>query len=657
MDGDFFGAVVASLGDGVLVVNGEGTIIHANPAAEAALGLPVVGRSLEALLVELQRPDGAEAVPCTYDELPPVRAARGEESVVADVLIRKSGARLSFASRPLKLAGAGESGSVSVIRDVTTQRRAEEELGRTRMFIDSIVENIPDMIFVKDATELRFERFNRAGEELLGIPREDLLGKTDYDFFPPEQARFFQNRDRETLRAGRLVDVTEEPILTARGERWLHTKKIPILDERGVPLHLLGISSDITEKRTAEEALKGAHEELERRVAERTEALKRTEEQLRHAQKLEAVGRLAGGVAHDFNNVLAVILGHVGLLARQPQSADAVREGLDSIRVAAEHAAALTRQLLAFSRKQSMQPRILNLNRVVEHARAMLSRLLGEDVRLLTDLAPDLGNVHVDPALVEQVIVNLAVNARDAMPSGGTLTIETHSVRIAEGASDGPAGLLPGTYSRLRVTDTGIGMDEETATRIFEPFFTTKAPGKGTGLGLSMAYGVITQSGGTIGVHSLPGHGTAFSVYLPVAIGRRSATPSPSAQLVVKGGGETILLAEDEAPLRSVLRSVLKEAGYFVLDAGSGEDAFAVARGYDGPIHLLLTDVVMPAMTGPDLAKRLLELRPGLRVLFMSGYSDDRVSGRTSELSSLEPLSKPFSTEVLTERVRAALAT
>jgi two-component system cell cycle sensor histidine kinase/response regulator CckA len=654
MDGDFFGAVVASLGDGVLVVNSDGTIVHANPAALAVLGLPVVGSSLRGLVGELLHADGT--TPYVYDELPPVRAARGEENVLADVVTRESRARLSITSRPLRQAGEPESGSVSVIRDVTAQRNAEEELSRTRMFIDSIVENIPDMIFVKDANELRFERFNRAGEELLGIPREHLLGKTDFDFFPPDQAKFFQNRDRETLRAGRLVDIPEEPINTARGLRWLHTKKIPILDERGVPLHLLGISSDITEKRTAEEALKQAHEELERRVVERTEALQRTEEQLRHAQKLEAVGRLAGGVAHDFNNVLAVILGHVGLLSREIRSDEAVREGLDSIRVAAEHAAALTRQLLAFSRKQDMQPRVLNLNRVVEHARAMLARLLGEDVRLLTELAPDLGNVHADPALIEQVIVNLAVNARDAMPEGGTLTIETRSVRVAQGASDGPAGLLPGTYSRLRVTDTGVGMDGETTARIFEPFFTTKAPGKGTGLGLSMAYGVITQSGGTIGVHSRPGEGTSFSVYLPVAMGRRSETPSPSARLVIRGGGETILLAEDEAPLRSVLRSVLKEAGYFVLDAGSGEDALVIAARYDGPIHLLLSDVVMPAMTGPELARRLLEVRPALRVLFMSGYTDDRVSGRTQDVATTEPLSKPFSAEVLTERVRAALA-
>jgi CheY-like chemotaxis protein len=332
-----------------------------------------------------------------------------------------------------------------------------------------------------------------------------------------------------------------------------------------------------------------------------------------------------------------------------------VEEGLKSIRGAAEHAAALTRQLLAFSRKQSHEPRVLNLNRVVEHARAMLSRLLGEDVRLQTKLEKELGNVRVDPALIEQVIVNLAVNARDAMPAGGVLSIETRSALITRGGAEDVPELDPGAYACLVVRDTGIGMDAETRTRIFEPFFTTKASGKGTGLGLSMAYGVVTQSGGAIRVESEPAVGTAFSVYLPIAVGRRSETPSPGSVSVVRGSGQTILLAEDETSLRSVLRSVLRDAGYVVLDAGNGPEALDLAAGHAGPIALLLTDVVMPRMTGPELARRLRESRPSVRVLFMSGYADDRLSDLEFDGFGVSLLSKPFTADVLADRVREAI--
>ncbi|HVU03328.1 MAG TPA: PAS domain-containing protein [Polyangiaceae bacterium] len=645
MNAESFRVIVDNLVDGVLVVDGLGTVLHENPAASGLLGIPAAGAPVAAVRSALRHPDGS---PLSSDLLSASTKARSFEAVAW-----RTGFRLVVGCGPLSGVGDDEARFLCVLRDVTVERRSREELARTQTFIDSILENIPDMIFVKDAEELRFERFNRAGEELLGMPRASLLGKTDFDFFPPEQALFFQERDRATLAGGKLVDIAEEPIDTARGRRWLHTKKIPILDEHGRPSHLLGISSDITERRAAEEALRQAHDALEQRVQERTEALRKTEEQLLHAQKLDAVGRLAGGVAHDFNNVLAVILGHVGLLQRGA-TAEEMQEGLESIRIAADHAAALTRQLLAFSRKQAQQPRILNLNRVVDHARGMLSRLLGEDIHLTTNLAERLGNVFVDPALIEQVIVNLAVNARDAMPQGGALTIATAPIRIEPGQRE-LGELRPGPYVCLRVSDTGCGMDETTRARIFEPFFTTKEPGKGTGLGLSMAYGVVTQSGGTIRVVSERGAGTTFSVYLPVAVGPRSETPPPGGRVRLKGGGETILLAEDESPLRNVLRSVLREAGYQVLDAADGVDALRVADAHAGPIHLLLSDVVMPRMTGPELARALRERRPEVRVLLMSGYSDDRLGEGVQGSSAEPPLAKPFTADLLTERVRQAL--
>lgn len=644
---EFFEMVVASLGVGILVLDPDGRIVYANPATEALLGKLSVGTSFRSWISNLAGIAASDA------ELPPTRALREDAPEPFDVVVPCSGSRVNILSRPFRIGTGDRVGSVSVIRDVTAERHSEEELWRAQTFIDSIVENIPDMVFVKDAQHLRFERFNRAGEDLLGIPRGELLGKSDFDIFPQEQAEFFQNRDRETLREGRLVDIEEEPIDTKNGRRWLHTKKITIPDEQGNPKYLLGISSDITARRAAEEALKKAHDELEHRVAERTEELKHAEEQLRHVQKLEAIGRLAGGVAHDFNNVLAVIMGQVGYVMGRFPPGDPIQEDLRPIRAAAEHAAALTKQLLTFSRKHVMQPELTNLNRIVERSQEMLARLLGEDIELISRLSPSIGSVHVDAALVEQVIVNLAVNARDAMPHGGTLTIETEGIELS--GRDRPSTLPEGRYALLQVKDTGTGMDAQTKTRAFEPFFTTKPPGRGTGLGLAVAYGVIAQSGGAIEVDSEPGRGACFRVYLPSVAGDRAQEPSTTRGTLVRGVGETVLIAEDEALLRRVLRAILEDAGYLVLDAANAPDAIAVAERHRGPIHLLVSDVVMPFMSGPDLANRLLSSRPKLRVLFMSGYAGEKLAERAFVEDSVNYLAKPFSPETLTTRVREVL--
>jgi PAS domain S-box-containing protein len=649
MDGALFRAIAENIGDGLFVVGRDGTVVYANAAAERLFGSSVMGARVDAFVGELLHPTTSQ--PFAHDDLPPIRAALGERVRPTDVILRPTRTRISLSSRPLVDEEGKLQGSVTTMRDVTKERKAEDDLARLRAFLDSIVENIPDMVFVKDATHLRFERLNRAGELLLGTTRDRLLGKTDGDLFPPEQAEFFQARDRETLRNGRLVEIAEEPVQTARGQRWLHTKKIPILDEQGAPRYLLGISSDITERRVLEAAQKREHAELEQRVEDKTVELRNTEDQLRHAQKLDAVGRLAGGVAHDFNNVLAVILGHVSLMTVRGDP-HTFSDGLESIRSAAEHAAALTRQLLAFSRKQVLKPQVLKLNVSVERARGMLARLLGEDIRLVTRLAPDVCSVHVDPALIEQVIVNLAVNARDAMPVGGTLTIETANVHVE---TDDASGLVPGPYVRLRVIDTGVGMDAETRGRAFEPFFTTKATGKGTGLGLSMAYGVVSQSGGDITIDSAAGQGTTVSVFLPQVKDEVALRQPPPRRALVRGKGETILVVEDDASLRRVVRAILEQSGYAVLDAGSGEDALALTERHAGSLHLLLTDIVMPVVSGPELARRLRASRVGLKVLFMSGYPDERLQDHELLEFSTEPLGKPFTAENLTDRIRAVL--
>jgi signal transduction histidine kinase len=379
---------------------------------------------------------------------------------------------------------------------------------------------------------------------------------------------------------------------------------------------------------------------IERKRTE--DALRQSEEQLRQAQKMEAVGRLAGGIAHDFNNLLTVITSYTDLLLEDLDPGDPIREDVGQIRKAAEGAAALTRQLLAFSRQQALAPRVLSLKTSIASAEPLLERLIGEDVHLTTSVAPDLGAVKADPGQLEQVIINLAVNARDAMPTGGRLTIEAANV---EG----------GRYVMLALSDTGIGMDEETKSRIFEPFFTTKAAGKGTGLGLATVYGIVKQSGGFIGVQSELGRGTTFQVYLP-RVDEPAETDTAGAALPEpRGGSETVLVVEDEPPVRIVTRQVLERYGYAVLEAPDGETALHLAAKHHGPIHLLLTDVVMPGLSGRQLAEQLGRLRPAIKVLYASGYAENALAHHGIPESGISYLRKPFAPETLARRVRDVL--
>ena len=390
--------------------------------------------------------------------------------------------------------------------------------------------------------------------------------------------------------------------------------------------------------------LRAANDDLERRVRERTE-------ELLQAQKMEAIGQLAGGIAHDFNNQLFVINGYTELLLKRFAADPAVRSYLEEVRRAGDHASGLTRQLLAFSRKQVLQPEVLDLNHVVKDAEKMLRRLLGEQIAIAVSCAPAIGGVLADPVQVQQVLINLSVNARDAMPEGGRLLIETAEFEVDTAAARD--GLVPGRYVVLKVEDNGTGMDEATRARIFEPFFTTKEKGKGTGLGLSTVYGIVQQSGAHLSVESEPGRGTAFRIFFPRT--QPDAAAAGGAQEAPAGGSEIVLLAEDERAVRELLGNSLQAAGYTVLAAGDGVEALRLSRQWKGHIHLLLTDVVMPHMGGPELAEQLRLLRPDTRVLYVSGYTDEAIIHQGVLDPSFAFLNKPVAIGELLRKVREVL--
>ena len=383
---------------------------------------------------------------------------------------------------------------------------------------------------------------------------------------------------------------------------------------------------------------------------------RRLERQMRQVQKMEAVGQLAGGVAHDFNNLLTVITGYSEIMLSDLPAGDRRRDDLEEIRSAAESAASLTRQLLAFSRLQVLEPKVINLNTVVTDLERMLARLIGEDITLHTRLAPDLHRVKADPGQVEQVIVNLVINARDAMPSGGSLTIETVNADMDTSSTSEYSVVKAGNYVMLSVTDTGLGMTEEVRQRVFEPFFTTKGVGKGTGLGLSTVYGIVKQSDGYVWVYSEPGKGTTFKVYFPATAAPADAPRLSSPALITLRGTETVLLAEDAGGVRSLVRGLLREHGYTVIDTPDGPAALAAAAAHNGAIDMLLSDMVMPRMSGRQLANALVEQRPGTRVLFMSGYTNHALV-QSDLLGPGEALiQKPFAPEALLRKIREVLA-
>jgi two-component system, cell cycle sensor histidine kinase and response regulator CckA len=447
-------------------------------------------------------------------------------------------------------------------------------------------------------------------------------------------------------------------------------KALALIQEKRVDLPLIAVTGRIKDTDAVAVLKAGAADHITRRKLMRLNAAverevraarlrrerNRLEEQFRQAQKMEAVGRLAGGVAHDFNNLLTVITGYSDLLlARREQLQETQRTALEEIRRSAERGGALTNQLLAFSRRQPLENRAVHLNELVLQIEKMLRRLVGEDVEMVTIPAASEDLVEADPGRLEQVVMNLAVNSRDAMPNGGKLTIETGTIHLSDEFTASHLGVQPGVYATISVIDTGVGMDDDTKSHIFEPFFTTKGPGHGTGLGLASAYGIVRQSGGAIGVISEPGMGTTMRIYLPLA---RRAVPDRS-QREASGeqlnGAETILLVEDEARVRKLILDVLKARGYAVLEATRGEEALRLCRQYKRKIDLSVVDVVMPEMSGPDLVRQLKPLKPGMRVLYISGYTDEAIVHHGILRSGAAFLQKPFLPDALVRKVREVL--
>jgi PAS domain S-box-containing protein len=519
------------------------------------------------------------------------------------------------------------------VLEALERARERVALRRHERLLRDIIDANPSLIFVKDS-DGRFLLGNRATAEIYGTTVDGLLGKTDGDFNPnaEEVARFLRD-DREVLASGRPKLIAEESVTNpvTKQTRWFQTIKLPLRMPGEQTPTLLAVATEITER-------------------------KQLEEQLLQSQKMEAVGQLAGGVAHDFNNILTAIVGYADLLAAEFGGNARQIEDLEEIRKAARRAAALTRQLLSFSRKQVLEPRIVDVNGVVMNLDKMLRSLISENIQLQTHLAENLDAARVDPNQLEQVVMNLAINARDAMqPEGGTLTIETGNVTLDEDYAARHVSVVPGDYVMLAVTDTGCGMTEATKARIFEPFFTTKPAGRGTGLGLSTVYGIVKQSGGNIWLYSEPGKGTTFKVYLPAldALPEDIGKPAP-ADAGSRGGG-TVLLVEDDAQLRHVAHRALAAQGYLVLEADRGRTALDIARRHKGAIDLLLTDVVMPDTNGRKLAETLRAARPDLRVLYLSGYPDRAIVNH----GILDPgdayIAKPFTTDAITRKVRDVL--
>jgi PAS domain S-box-containing protein len=509
-----------------------------------------------------------------------------------------------------------------VLLDITERKRAEEALRESEARHQALVDYSFDGFIIVEAGVVR--EANRGFAQMLGYSLESVLGEPASAFVAPE-SRAEVARRIQTGAEGAFNTIG----LRADGRR-IHLETVAkMYMHGGRPLRLIALR-DVTDRR-------------------------QLEDQFRQAQKMEAVGRLAGGVAHDFNNLLTVITSYSQLLLDDLGVADPRRADLEEIRKAASGAATLTRQLLAFSRQQVLEPRVLDLNAVVTAAGKMLKRLIGEDVELATALAPDLDAIKADPGQLEQVIMNLAVNARDAMPMGGKLTIETANIELNGAYTQEHSVVTAGSYVLLAVSDTGLGMDELTRSRIFEPFFTTKEKGKGTGLGLATVYGIVKQSEGFVWVYSELGHGTTFKVYFP-RVEERVDTAAPAGTAPGSlHGTETVLVAEDAGGVRAVVWQVLKRHGYAVLAAADGQSALDLALGREAPIDLLVTDVIMPEMSGRQLADRLRERRPRLKVLFVSGYTDDAIVRHGILEPGIAFLQKPFTPEALARKVREVL--
>jgi PAS domain S-box-containing protein len=608
-----------------------------------------VGRGLEALGL---RPGEVvdRSVFEVYRDNPKIldharRALSGEEFTVLDeipILERSYETRWS----PVRDSVGQMSGVTGVATDITEYRKAEEALRRSeeryRVFVGQSSEGIYRIEYdppisihlpVDEQVTLgingRIAECNDSLARMYGFQSaSELVGRRMSEFMSVDDSV-----NRASLGAlianGYRISEAESRGLDVNGNPRIFRNSIVGIVENEKLVRIWGVQRDVTER-------------------------VQLEEQLRTKQELEAIGRLAGGIAHDFNNLVGIILGHAELLSAGSDLTERLKNGLAQIRRAGERAAALTHQLLAFSRKQVLQPKVLDLNAIVADVQKMLARVIGEDIELVTRLHPSLAPVKADPVQMEQVLMNMAVNARDAMPRGGTLLIETANAAPDEALARQHPNLATGPYVMLTVSDTGHGMDAQTLEHVFEPFFTTKELGKGTGMGLATVYGIVTQSGGNISVSSELGKGTTFRVYLPAETAAAETRVEESAEAVV-GGTETILVVEDESNLREITRIFLEDYGYRVLEASDAKQALQLAQTFADPIHLMLTDVIMPGMSGGQLAEQIVSARPGMKVAYMTGYTDEMVVHHNVLEPGIALLQKPFDKLQLARKVRSVL--
>jgi two-component system, cell cycle sensor histidine kinase and response regulator CckA len=616
--------------DAFVMMSAEGLILEWNREAEALFGWPraeVVGRPLSETIIPppyRQAHDGGLR-----------RFLRTGEGALLRKRIETQGLRRDGTVFPLELSVSplrmdDHTVFTAFIRDISERKEAEEALKRSEDRYRRLVEVSPDAILLTRTNRIVF--LNRAGMELFGaVSPEQVLGRDPADFFHPHADRATIGAVRRSLNEGLALPLTELPMLRLDGS----------------PIHVNLVASALCD----EEASPTVQLVL-RNVTDQ----KNLEEQLRQSQKMEAVGQLAGGVAHDFNNMLLVIRGYTDLLDEDRTLAGEQREAIDQIRQASERAKALTSQLLAFSRRQVLQPKTINADAIVLNMESMLRTLAGEEVELC--IMPDAGGGHVkaDPSQIEQALLNLAVNARDAMPHGGRLTIATDQVELDDRAiKDSRLEAKPGPYVRVRVQDSGMGIDPEILPRIFEPFFTTKPKGKGTGLGLSTVYGIIKQSGGAIAVASEPGKGTEVALYLPRVDETATEAGEDSPIPATVSGHETVLVVEDEPSVRTFVCAALRRHGYTVLEARHGIEAVALVQAHVGRLHLVITDIVMPQISGREVAEAVVEIDPSIKILYMSGYTDDAMLRHGIVSDAVNFIQKPYTCEALLLMVRQVL--
>ncbi len=607
----------------------KGNYTASNKAGERLTGYSLA-ESLKLSLLQTVAPDYLEKAKEMLR-----RKLAGENITAYDlVIIAKDGTRVPVeVSTRLLLRDGVPFGVQGIARDITERKRAEDELRESEERYRLLFDSNPQPMWVYDLATLDFLAVNESAVHHYGYSREDFLAMTIKDIRPEEDIPALRESVARSLKG---VD---------EAGTWKHRKKDGTIIDVEITSHLLMFAG-----RRAELILANDITERSRLKA----ALSASEEQLRQSQKLEAIGQLAGGVAHDFNNLLTVIGGYSSILLNKLPSESPLRPSVEEIKKASDRAAGLTRQLLAFSRKQILQPKVLDLNIVVADLDKMVRRLIGEDIDLLTITTPDLGKVKADPGQIEQVLLNLIVNSRDAMPSGGKLTIETANAVLSADYAISHAA-VGGPYVMLAVSDTGCGMDVELQRQVFEPFFTTKIAGKGTGLGLATVYGIVKQSDGHIWLYSEPGKGSSFKIYLPCIDEIVADQAGAAANLLVPKGTETLLLVEDEDQVRAIVQAILEQQGYNVLTAANGEEAQKLAKLHGPRIQLLMTDVVMPQMSGRELAEQLTSQLPQLKVLYMSGYTDDAIVRHGLLDSKLSFIQKPFDAATAARKVREVL--